>query len=700
MAIGRFPNFRNLRRQLDLGGGLPSLTNLPIAKKPIEMATPVAKNPIEMGMPSTQWWANDGYNSIQEAIQSGNYTFKMGEGFVKNPDAVTPAMEEAAAAETVTVTDMDGNPVEPPVSAVLENIGTSATTPPAEELIEYRRSPEGPVSYMTQAEIDEEQRIDAEKAAGTYVSEIGEPEKMDPSIKYKTVIDPVTKAITQVPVDPVTEAVETAVGGGATTTAPATTTTPPVEEIIAPTMAPPEIEKIEQAIAQLPPAVIPEIIPQLPPAIIPEIIPQLPPEVIAQVVPQLPPEVIQQLPPEIVADPVTTAVNAAVGGGSTATAPPPATMGASSSADLGTLGTSGVATMDSPPVQMGGQTITLPGGQTIVIPSQEEIMANIAKMGGEPEVVQETAQTETLIDPVTAAVNQATGNTQEKVGLPYDGEPQVTVDVPQTETLIDPVTAAVNQAAGNTEETTVDPVTAAVDAAVGGGQSTTDKNPFGFGGENYYSGEGFIRPPPDAMVTQATVAYYNPSTGQTYSTSTGGYTVPPGWVRTSKEGYEGNKEYYDNMLAGQGTDTGTGGTGTGGTGTDTGTGTGGGAVDAPVGEQEPDFMTQLQELIAQMQGEQTTAAEAQAAAQAAEQQRINEMSQNYVVGGSAMGYNPYMSGQYQSNPYGPAGAPDMGGITSIPVPAPLQNFEPPQDQPSAMEMFNAGYQSPRTTTST
>jgi hypothetical protein len=74
--------------------------------------------------------------------------------------------------------------------------------------------------------------------------------------------------------------------------------------------------------------------------------------------------------------------------------------------------------------------------------------------------------------------------------------------------------------------------------------------------------------------------------------------------------------------------------------------------------------------------------------------------QNYVLDGSAMGYNPYVSGQYQSNPYGNAGVPDLGGITSIPVPAPLQNFEPPQDQPTAMEMFNAGYQSPRTTTST
>jgi hypothetical protein len=73
---------------------------------------------------------------------------------------------------------------------------------------------------------------------------------------------------------------------------------------------------------------------------------------------------------------------------------------------------------------------------------------------------------------------------------------------------------------------------------------------------------------------------------------------------------------------------------------------------------------------------------------------------NYVLDGSAMGYNPYVSGQYQSNPYGNAGVPDLGGITSIPVPAPLQNFETPQDQPSAMELFNAGYQSPRTTKST
>lgn len=217
---------------------------------------------------------------------------------------------------------------------------------------------------------------------------------------------------------------------------------------------------------------------------------------------------------------------------------------------------------------------------------------------------------------------------------------------------------------------TIDPVQAAVDAAVGNGQPTTDdtilnlddmtatsglrdaidnaereesKNPFGFGGENYYSGEGFIPPPEGSMNTMAIVNYYNPSTGQVYRTSSGGYTAPPGWISGTKEDYEGNKEYYDNILAGQGTDTG---------GTDTGT-------------QQPDFMTQLQELIAQMQAEQTAAAEAQAA----QQQQAAEMAQNYMVGQPAVGYNPYQSGQYQNNPYGAAGVPDMGGITSIPVPA-------------------------------
>ena len=125
-----------------------------------------------------------------------------------------------------------------------------------------------------------------------------------------------------------------------------------------------------------------------------------------------------------------------------------------------------------------------------------------------------------------------------------------------------------------------------------------------------------------------------------------------------------------------------------------------------VQETQPNFMTQLNELIAQMQAEQTAAAEAQAAAEtekqkqaqefiasmqakqtaaaeqaaAAEQQRqeqVAAMTQNYMVGQPAVGYNPYESGQYQNNPYGSAGVPDMGGITSIPVPAAYQPYQPP-----------------------
>ena len=39
----------------------------------------------------------------------------------------------------------------------------------------------------------------------------------------------------------------------------------------------------------------------------------------------------------------------------------------------------------------------------------------------------------------------------------------------------------------------------------------------------------------------------------------------------------------------------------------------------------------------------------------------------YTLTGPSIGYNPYVSGQYQSDPYGAAGVPDLGGITTIPV---------------------------------
>jgi len=41
---------------------------------------------------------------------------------------------------------------------------------------------------------------------------------------------------------------------------------------------------------------------------------------------------------------------------------------------------------------------------------------------------------------------------------------------------------------------------------------------------------GFTAPAPDQGVTQALVDYYNPTTNQTYTAGTGGYTPGPGWV--------------------------------------------------------------------------------------------------------------------------------------------------------------------------
>ena len=183
-----------------------------------------------------------------------------------------------------------------------------------------------------------------------------------------------------------------------------------------------------------------------------------------------------------------------------------------------------------------------------------------------------------------------------------------------------------------------DPVMAAVETAVGNGQPTTDDT---------------ILDLDDVVIGGAmTTQYYNPATGETFLQTNTAQPVPEGFIKGSP----------------------------------------------PETPAQPNFMTQLNELIAQMQAEQTAAAEAQAAAEAekqkqaqefiasmqakqtaaaeqaaaAEQQRqeqVAAMTQNYMVGQPAVGYNPYESGQYQNNPYGSAGVPDMGGITSIPVPA-------------------------------
>ncbi len=155
----------------------------------------------------------------------------------------------------------------------------------------------------------------------------------------------------------------------------------------------------------------------------------------------------------------------------------------------------------------------------------------------------------------------------------------------------------------------------AVKAAVGNGQPTTD--------------DTILEPDDMPIGAMVVTPYYNPATGETFDQTNTAQPVPEGFIPVPEGGIPAKTE-------------------------------------TPA---QPDFMTQLQELIAQMQAEQTAAAEAQAAAEQQRQEQVAAMTQNYMVGQPAVGYNPYESGQYQNNPYGAAGVPAMGGITTIPVPA-------------------------------
>ena len=163
---------------------------------------------------------------------------------------------------------------------------------------------------------------------------------------------------------------------------------------------------------------------------------------------------------------------------------------------------------------------------------------------------------------------------------------------------------------------------------------TNDSNPY-----------GFTPPPADSMNTMAMVPYHNPTTGETWMAPSGGWTAPPGWEVKPSQSFLPSEP----------------------------------SVPAPapdVGAPEPMMppapetettpvqgmtMEQMQQMIADMQAQQ----QEQAVARAAQEK---EMAQNYMVPTSRMGYNPYLSGQYQSDPYGPSGVPNMGGITTIPVP--------------------------------
>ena len=60
--------------------------------------------------------------------------------------------------------------------------------------------------------------------------------------------------------------------------------------------------------------------------------------------------------------------------------------------------------------------------------------------------------------------------------------------------------------------------------------------------------------------------------------------------------------------------------------------------------------------------------------------QANAMAGQYTLTGPSIGYNPYESGQYVSSPYGTTGAPtaaDMGGLTTIPVPATYTPYKAP-----------------------
>ena len=86
----------------------------------------------------------------------------------------------------------------------------------------------------------------------------------------------------------------------------------------------------------------------------------------------------------------------------------------------------------------------------------------------------------------------------------------------------------------------------------------------------------------------------------------------------------------------------------------------GGGVDPT-----PDIQTLIDEWLASFTTDQN-------AQDATRQQAIDQaaaMTGQYTLTGPSIGYNPYESGQYASSPYGEAGVPEMGGITTIPVPA-------------------------------
>jgi len=86
---------------------------------------------------------------------------------------------------------------------------------------------------------------------------------------------------------------------------------------------------------------------------------------------------------------------------------------------------------------------------------------------------------------------------------------------------------------------------------------------------------------------------------------------------------------------------------------DTGTGTGTTGVQGMT-------MEEMQAMIDKLNAEKAANEAAQAAA-----------AQKYTIDPARVGNNPYLTGQYQADPYGASGVPNMGGLTTIPVPQSL-----------------------------
>ena len=71
-------------------------------------------------------------------------------------------------------------------------------------------------------------------------------------------------------------------------------------------------------------------------------------------------------------------------------------------------------------------------------------------------------------------------------------------------------------------------------------------------------------------------------------------------------------------------------------------------------------MEEMQAMIDKLNAEKAANEAAQAAA-----------AQKYTIDPARVGNNPYLTGQYQADPYGASGVPNMGGRTTIPVPQSL-----------------------------